>query len=58
MNVPHSHLVQILLPTETGNWQPIAPYWLDGFLKEPTDEFGGVTRFLRALGHGLWQSGS
>jgi len=53
-----SHLVQILLPKEAGTGQPIAKYWFDGFLKELTDEFGGVTSFLRAPGQGLWHSGS
>ena len=53
-----NYLVQILLPKETGTGQPVAKDWFDGFLKELTDEFGGVTSFLRAPGQGLWQSGS
>ena len=57
MSAGASHLVQILLPKETGNGQPIAKDWFDGFLKELTDKFGGATSFLRAPGHGLWQSG-
>ena len=52
-----SHLVEILLPTETGQGQPIGKDWFDGFLKELTDRFGGATSFLRAPGQGLWQSG-
>ena len=49
--------MQILLPKETGNGQPIGKEWFDGFLKELTDKFGGATSFLRAPGQGLWQSG-
>ena len=51
-----SHLVQILLPKETGKGQPISKDWFDGFLKELTAKFGGATSFLRAPGQGLWQS--
>ena len=57
MSAGPSHLVQILLPKETGNGQAIGKDWFDGFLKELTDEFGGATSFLRAPGQGLWQSG-
>jgi hypothetical protein len=57
MSTGPSHLVQILLPKETGNGQPIGKDWFDGLLKELTDEFGGATSFLRAPGQGLWQSG-
>jgi hypothetical protein len=52
-----SHLVQILLPEETGNGRPIGKDWFDGFLEELTGKFGGATSFLRAPGQGLWQSG-
>jgi hypothetical protein len=58
MNPRPSHLVQILLPKETGSGQPISKQWFDDLLKELTDEFGGVTSFLRAPGQGLWQSRS
>ena len=58
MSASPFHLVQILLPKEAGSGQPIAEDWFDSFLKELTDEFGGVTSFLRAPGQGLWQSGS
>jgi hypothetical protein len=50
MSAGPSHLVQILLPKETGNGQPIGKDWLDGLLKELTDKFGGATSFLRAPG--------
>ena len=52
-----SHLVQILLPKETGNGQPIRKDWFDGFVEELTQKFGGATSFLRASGQGLWLSG-
>jgi hypothetical protein len=57
MSAGSSHLVQILLPKDTGGGQPISSKWFDAFLKELTDKFGGVTSFLRAPGQGLWQSG-
>lgn len=53
-----SYLVQILLPKKTDDGQPIVQNWFEDFLKELTDEFGGVTSFLRAPGQGLWRSGS
>jgi hypothetical protein len=56
MSAVPSHLVQILLPKETGKGEAIGKDWFDGFLKELTDEFGGAC-FLRAPGQGLWQSG-
>lgn len=52
-----SHLVQILLPKQTGNGQPISKDWFEGFVEELTEKFGGATSFLRASGQGLWQSG-
>jgi hypothetical protein len=57
MSASASHLVQILLPKETGCGQPVSEKWFNAFLKELTDKFGGVTSFLRAPGQGLWQSG-
>ena len=57
MNAGSSHLVQILLPKESGGGQPISQKWFDAFLEELTDKFCGATSFLRAPGQGLWQSG-
>jgi hypothetical protein len=57
MSVGSFHLVEILLPKETGKGQPIGTDWFDGFLKELTGQFGGATSFLRAPGQGLWQVG-
>jgi hypothetical protein len=57
MSGESSHLVQIPLPKEIGNGQPINKDWFDGFLEELTEKFGGATSFLRASGQGLWQSG-
>jgi hypothetical protein len=57
MSTGPSHLVQILLPKETGKGEPIGKHWFDGFLKQLKDKFGGATSFLRAPGTGLWQSG-
>lgn len=57
MSGKSSHLVQILLPIEIGNGQPLGKDWFDGFLEELTEKFGGATSFLRASGQGLWQIG-
>lgn len=48
MSAGPSHLVQILLPKETGKGEPIGKDWFDRFLKELTDKFGGATSFVRA----------
>ena len=52
-----SHLIQILLPAETGDKQPISRVSVDAFLKELTEKFGGAISFLRTSGRGLWESG-
>ena len=57
MSAGPTHLVQMLLPKQTGRGEPIGKDWFDRLLKELTDEFGGATSFLRAPGQGLWQSG-
>jgi hypothetical protein len=49
--------VQILLPKETGDGEPISQAWFEGILKELTQKFGGATSFVRAPGQGLWSSG-
>ena len=54
---PRSYLVQILLPKETGDGQPISQQWFEALLKELTEKFGGATSFVRAPGQGLWESG-
>ena len=53
-----AHLVEILLPKETGAGQPIGQSWFEALLKELTEKFGGATSFVRARGQGLWRSGS
>src|SRR4051812_45862593 len=57
MRAGPSHLVQILLPKETGTGQPISQKWFESLLKELTDKFGGATSFVRAPGQGLWRTG-
>jgi hypothetical protein len=54
---PASHLVQILLPTRTGNGQPVTQTRFEELLHELTDIFGGATSSVRAPGQGLWDSG-
>lgn len=57
MSAGPSHLVQLLLPKETGTGQPISQKWFESLLKELTDKFGGATSFVRGPGQGLWRSG-
>jgi hypothetical protein len=52
-----SYLVQILLPKESGDGEPVSQRWFEGFLEELTGKFGGATSFVRAPGQGLWSSG-
>ena len=43
---PASHLVQILLPTRTGNGQPVTQTRFEELLHELTDKFGSATSFV------------
>ena len=52
-----SYLVDILLPKDTGNGEPVSQKWFEFFLKELTDKVGGATSFVRSPGHGLWRDG-
>jgi hypothetical protein len=52
-----SYLVEILLPKESGQGEPIRQRWFEELLSELTRKFGGVTSFVRASGQGLWRSG-
>jgi hypothetical protein len=52
-----SYLVQILLPKERGDGEPVSQRWFEDFLEELTGKFGGATSFVRAPGQGLWRSG-
>jgi hypothetical protein len=53
-----SYLVQILLPKERGDGEPVSQRWFEEFLEELTGRFGGATSFVRAPGQGLWRSGN
>jgi hypothetical protein len=52
-----SYLVELLLPRQTGNGEPVAMDGFEQLLAELTAKFGGVTSFVRAPGKGLWRSG-
>lgn len=52
-----SYLVELLLPRQTGNGEPVALDWFEQLLAELTAKFGGVTSFMRTSGKGLWRSG-
>jgi hypothetical protein len=51
------YLIEILLPKESGNGQPVGQKWFDDLLKDLTGTFGGATSFQRVPGQGLWRSG-
>ena len=53
-----SYVVQILLPKERGDGEPVSQSWFEDFLDELTGRFGGATSFVRAPGLGLWRSGN
>jgi hypothetical protein len=53
---PASHLVQILLPTRTGNGQPVTQTRFEELLHELTDK-SGARPASSAPGQGLWDSG-
>jgi hypothetical protein len=53
---PASHLVQILLPTRTGNGQPVTQTRIEEHLHELTDK-SGARPASSAPGQGLWDSG-
>jgi hypothetical protein len=57
MSAP-AFLVELLLPMETGQGQPIGAEWFESLLKELTEKFGGATSFVRAPGRGLWRTGA
>jgi hypothetical protein len=52
-----THLVEILLPTVTGQGEAVSHACFENILNELTGKFGGPTSFVRAPGKGLWQSG-
>lgn len=58
MSYGASHLVEILLPTQTGDGKAIGQDWFERLLTERTEKFGGATSFVRAPNKGLWQSGA
>ncbi|XUJ34566.1 hypothetical protein ACQ5SK_48180 [Bradyrhizobium japonicum] len=44
--------MQILLPKERGDGEPVSQSWFEEFLEELTGKFGGATSFVRAPGQG------
>ena len=53
MTIGAAYLIQILLPKETRSGEPVSREWFEGFLKELTKTFGGVTSYVRSPGQGL-----
>jgi hypothetical protein len=50
-----SFLIQLLLPTRANDRQPIGPEQFASVRATLTDQFGGVTAYLRAPAKGLWK---
>lgn len=50
------YLVQVLLPLQTNNGQPIPQSTFQTVCSELTDKFGGLTAYSRAPAEGLWQA--
>jgi hypothetical protein len=48
-----SYLVELLLPRQTSNGEPVAMEWFEQLLAELTAKLGCVTSFVRAPGKGL-----
>ena len=48
-------LVELVLPTNRGDGEPIPPARLEAIVGELADRFGGATAFLRAPATGLWK---
>ncbi|MCK1441516.1 hypothetical protein IVB34_18040 [Bradyrhizobium sp. 2] len=48
-----AYLVQVLLPKERGDGEPVSQSWFEEFLEEMTGKFGGATSFVRVPGQDL-----
>ena len=49
------NLIQILLPVEGKNGEPLPRRTFDDVQAELTERFGGVTAFVNAPAHGIWR---
>lgn len=52
------YLVQLLLPLYANDGQPFEAELYAGLRTELVQRFGGLTLYVRAPAHGLWQQGS
>jgi hypothetical protein len=51
------HLIQLLLPIRDNSGKPFPRTHFDKIRGDLTNQFGGVTAFLRAPAEGLWEEG-
>jgi hypothetical protein len=51
------HLIQLLLPIRDNSGKPFPRTHFDEIRGALTNQFGGVTAFLRAPAEGLWEEG-
>ena len=49
-----SYIVELLLPRQTGNGDPVAMDCFEQLLAELTAKFGAARSFVRAPGKGVW----
>jgi hypothetical protein len=52
------YLVQILLPLEDGQGSRFPSHQYDSLAQQLTDQFGGVTSFMRSPAEGRWKQGA
>ncbi len=52
------YLIQVLLPVQTNNGEPIPRETFGAVRRELTDKFGGLTVYSRSPAEGLWQEPS
>ncbi|UBV44202.1 hypothetical protein LAJ19_15490 (plasmid) [Deinococcus taeanensis] len=57
MSQPLFSVIQLLLPQYDNDGQPFAPALLAEVKRRLTDEFGGLTAYVRAPAAGLWKDG-
>ncbi len=55
LTIHHRHLIQILLPLYANDGTPFPPADYARVRDELTEQFGGITAYLRSPAEGLWR---